>query len=760
MDEKEEFIRSLVRAGKTDAEISAALATWKPTGKPVVDPREAQVRALVKAGKSDAEITRLMMPSAAADATHATARPFDPIDSYDQTTGGPEKVRLAMMAAGTSEDQLRAAQQMMPNANVHMSSQGPAFTNAEGKNVLITPRTGQRMLTKEWWLNHKPNTADMVESVPDVFSAMSAIGASFVPGGIFARTGAAAAGNAVGQQASRLIAKGVNRLSGNGPAVDTRSAGDIAQEGLLDAAAGGVGELVGPMIPKVPGAIVGAGRAARVGAREYAGGAGAGGAATAAKEAFLGRGNTTLFGGVPSDLGEMMMRQGLEHQGAPVAPISVTSKSPAVRKAGMAVEQGLAGAPLTEAKNRTVSAIDQRMKDLFGFEGTPVPHDNVATVVRDAVKTNTRDFTDNINRLKSAAFDGPEGTKLVAPTNVRKVLAGMEKHVKEFPESRTPRFEAAIEQLQRVVTDAGDKGIPVRELKDIMSDVGEMQARAAKGMADGKAGVAGASGPLAQAYDALNTEVRTALGDTPAAKAFDGLNSLVRARRSQDNVAGEKVMQGALRGKNNLKSSMDLIMGNAPEATGARAIRLQELRRTTDTKTWGSLRASRLAMLGREAGENSPFTVQKLADDLGAFSEREQAAWGLSETQRKNLKEMHAITKEIAERGLPAVGGSTNNALYVIGKVSAASTVVTATGSPLAGLGALAAAQGLQSGIARALASPTLGRWLTTTMRVVEKNPRALAAQLGRLAALKKTHKELAPDIDGILMEFEKDQQN
>lgn len=710
----------------------------------------------------------------------------NPLQDYDQTSGGPEKVRIAIAAAGTPKDAYDVASRMLPGRNVHMTKMGLAYTADDGTLTLLKPLTSARLgnpkaFAKKMLGENPMSGADMVESVPTLFNALAAVTAAGGPAGLPARALLAGSANLAGQQAAKLAQKGVDRAVNETAAPDSRTHAERLSGGAADFAVGAGGEVGAWAIPRIPRAVVGAGRGMRVGARV----GGEKGVVEGAKAGWdAARGNVarrpvTVFGGVPNETADAMMRLGITRPGVgkvpgPAAPLNVLTDNAPVARIGDALEQGLGGGALTRAKVATVQGLDRTAADLAAREGRVLPTDRMARTARDHVlKPNSRNFTNRVAELKRTAFDGPEGQAIIQPQGLLQLHQQMQTLVAQYPRLRKGRYAAALGQLDNLAKTVAEKGgVPVFELKNMAQDIGELVNKMKTGTAlKGKAGKAGAGRTLQETYDAFNTEVRTALGDTPAGEALDQMNALVRGRRGLDNPANERIVQRALRAKDTGQASLDLLVGKGPDVSGARAGRIADFRRTTNAKTWDNMRASRLNMVGRDA--QGAFDPQRFATELADMSDAELRAWGFGVSQRKNLRELQKVSQAIGERGMPSVAGSTNNALYVMNRVSsaamngvtrgggaaAAGTVVAAgTNNPLLGLGTAVGFQAVQTGLARAMASPTLGRWLTTTMRTVDRNPKALGSMLARLAAMRMTHKALAPDIDAILASFEEEQ--
>ncbi len=727
----------------------------------------------------------------------------NPLRDYDRTTGAPARVRVALSAAGSPEDQLATLKRFYPDA--HRAPNGAlAFTN---------PETGKKTLVNERWGAGKFlgfSAGDLAASAPVVGEVGGAVAGSVAggPAGPVTRVAGGALGFAGGKKVGEIIAKIADRATNEQPAQDTRTFRDQAVETLLDIPQGAMFEMGGMLVPRVPGMVAGAVRGARQGGRvasnamRVARETGDFGAALRA--ASRGEGalpETTIFGGVPDPVADAMMRRGMTRQGAtgmldegPSATLPVLSpEGSAVNRAGNALEQTFAGGPLAAAKHTAESQLDEGMRTLSEtIAGGPGTVPTTRTTAQSAARVQQA-VIDDLERknvqLLQRAFDGVEGQQVIQPARVEALLQRMDDIVandplaaKRFDPARTALREImeASKGTERLVPDPlgvidpatgavrmvkvqGPPGVTVSSLRGALSDLGADLGQMRRGTFSGHTSDK-AIGQMERAYAELTEEVGAALGKpTPGITLDDVLAGkgtardawdMQRAMIAESHNAANPVRQEAMtrmvkQGK--LKQSLDFVLKSDPIEQEAR---LRALRRTADPEDWRNLQSFAISRLGRDAQGN--FTPQAMVRQFNKMTPESQAAL-FDADQLRALKDFALIAERFAKNPLSA-RGSVNNALYVFNQMAGiplagagawAGGSAGGAGAAIAGAAAAPAALfGVENVAARWLSNPALTRWLTTTYRAVERNPNAWRAQLGRLLTLKQTNPEFADAID------------
>lgn len=742
--------------------------------------------------------TALARMGSASDATRTPASPRSPIEDIDQRTGAPDRVRLAIAAAGSDADRLAVARRLLPG--VQETPMGLAFTREDGTLTLIEPGAFSRVA--DFLTGKRPISAtDVATSLPDVLGLAGNIAggaAGAAAGGVPGAVVGGGAGNVAGRGAGSLLVRAANRLFGE-ETQDTRAPGTILAEGAGDFVAGAAGEIVGPAAKRIlPG----------------------GGAMSSlvddARSLVRGAGNVRrgLAGGPP-----VAAPAARTATGAPVEPVAqaalardipitlpMVSESPTVQGLAGVVRNAPTGAAMRRAEKAGLEAVDRRLTDLAaGIHPNKAPLTKAETgaagrrAVESARASYDAELRRRLDRVETAV--GGAEARFDAP-NTRGLLDELRAEVAKDPETLGPQMGATIKRLEQVVADAGKgaeevatglldaagnpitrtettapAGIRFSTLRSLRSALFKEADNVPTGEAPGMQ-----SQLLKRASSALEADIAAAVESKgiDAQNAYRSTNRFIRLNReTAGNPASLKVLDRIIEKETDEQVYQALA---APGRSQARL--LGKVRRGSTPEEWDALASGALYQLGRPNTGAAGAEVYGASFDPALFMRQwGDRATGMTDASkailfggerfaplRAELDALVPVIRRFEQAGVsPATAGNlgsqggfgqfllsplgwANTAAGTAGATAAALTGAGPAGIALGGVGSMVALNMGAAATARLWTNPRYLRWLKTALPAAERSTRENAVRtfgghLGRLWALSKNDDQLRSDV-------------
>lgn len=669
----------------------------------------------------------------------------------DRRTGAPANVRAAVGAAVTPDDRLATLRKFYPDArpegddnfvfNDPRHGGRPTLYNEENRHILGIPI---------------PSMGDIVSVGPEAAEALGgAMGvagatASAVPTGgtsLVTVPAAAGLGAAAGREAYGLLAQ---RALGT---EDTRPLPQHLTDTAITAGVNAVGQRVGELAGKGIDALAGTvNRYVRSGAADT-------GAAALRDFANLGVQPPTA-GTVTGNRTSQIIESAL-------------SNTPG----GATIMQRAADQSLSDLRG-AADDIAQRIATGDGANpsGAVRTPQGVGETLKSAAEGAGDRFNDRILSKLAPALDTAVGTDTrVAVNNAREMADGLKAAIAAAPETRQPQLQAALDELEGVISDATAKGRTVTvgpepglggpaagnpqpiQYTEITRNPGIpfrilREARTALGRALDAPDVSGytpkAEAALRKVYGQLNDDIYSAAkaAGPDAEKALATHDRYIRLNRNINLPTIQKIVD-----QQTDEQAFKYAMGLAKDGGS----RLFALRRNSRPEEWDVVSSSVFGRLGR--ANPGAQGASELGDEAGDFSINTFLTnWNkLAPEARKALfqgtrysqivPEMETLGR-VAERMKDAQkmanpSGTARNMLAAAGIGAAANEAIN--GDPKN------AALGLAAGViaprvaAKVMTNPQVIRWLAQGARIPMSDPNAVTAHLGRLAAIAEAEPEI-----------------
>lgn len=376
-----------------------------------------------------------------------------------------------------------------------------------------------------------------------------------------------------------------------------------------------------------------------------------------------------------------------------------------------------------------------------------------------------------IGDLISATRDGGR-VQPVALTSLRDQLAS---ELSQAPQSRLAALRPALQQLQRIISDAGDQGLDFRTAMSLRTDLGKMMADTAPGGVDPSVGGPG----LRRIYDALREDLLRTAGNADIAnqavargngvpppaslytrlRAFDDAVTDLRAGGGAQTVLERLAKQAGTDGLQG-KLTIEALLAKPNET---RAL-IAGLERNGEQEAANQLRASIINDIGRAKpgaqnadGDvfsfNTFLTNYNRARDGGALDAIFPDASRVDRRALDNIAEVASRIK--ASRAGDNTSHTAGTYATLTGLAGAGGAVGYATGDKELGPGTIG---GALAGVvlplvsARMLATPSIARWLSRTLSAAETGVTTnLGGHLGRLASMKVEDAATQAELDKLL---------
>jgi hypothetical protein len=619
--------------------------------------------------------------------------------SIDRVTGALADERNVVGSARNPGDKLATARQYYPDAQPY----------GDDNILFMNPRTGRPTLFNPPGLD----VGDVASVTGEISEVMGGIAGGIA--GLPAGPVGALAGVGFGAAATREVHDlYMNRLFGT---QDTRGGGERLVDAGVTAAMNTAGQKVGEVAGK---AISG------------------------------------VFGPMSQSL-----RKGVAPGGPEAlddfAAVGVTPRTPGAvtgNRGAQMIEQGLANTPaaasvMQEAAERTIGEFETAAEAVARSFGPRRTVEGVGETVAQGSKAAGMRFKTRREALDEA-IEAAVGADVPVPVqNAKTMLATMQAELAKAPETASPRLQDAIAELEKVIADAANGGIPFKSLR---------QARTALGLALDRPDVSGYSvkgqAALRRAYDALSDDIIAGAdaAGPEAGKALRLHDRYVQFNRNVNLPTLDKID----------KAGTDVQAWKIVES-GSRdsGQMLARMRRNLTPEEWDVVAGSVMSRLGKAPAGQQGAT--ELGEESGRFSissfmrnynnlapEARKALFGGSRYAdlEAPLNALLRVGERLKDADRMANSSGTARVLGAVGLLSGVGNVFFTGGGALETAGALGGLVVAPRVAARLITSPRFVRWLARAGNIgLNQGENALAGHIGRLVTIAEAEPEIREDV-------------
>ncbi len=642
--------------------------------------------------------------------------------NVDRHSGAPAIVRTAVGSVSKPEDRLLTLQQYYPDA----------FQYGEDNYVFSNPDTGKLTL-------YNPKGLDIGDAASVAREGVQMVG-STVGAVIGAGLGLAASAPSLGTAAPVTVTAGGIAGSGIGGATagsafdmmlnafgltkDTRTtpekALDYAGEAAVFAAADGAGRVV------MKGAKM-AGSAIKTKAK-------------------------SIIGSNPAS--QNLLKQ---FQSFGIQP----SASLITDNAGMArLEAGLQQSPITaetmvkQAENivqQTRLAVDKTISEV----GTPLSKQGAGEVIQKAAINAAERFNFRQEKLYTDVFDMIGGDTPVSVNAANQLLTELKTQVSMAPRSLSKTLNPAINQLEAIVADASDGGIPFSALRNVRTAIGRDLATP---MLSGSTGAQNEA--MKRIYGALTEDLSAAASST-SGEAAKRLATADRYTRIWSNTAKDTMQKIA--NFDAEERAFTFAMNGAKDGGSS----LNRLRRNFTEEEWDTVAASVLNKLGdatpgMQNAAGDAFSINTFLTNWNRLSpEAKTALFGGKRyaAQREALEKLTGLMDRIKSvsrfNNFSNTAGAMQTQLLLTGLGGATGYIYTGnyTGA-LAGVGAALTPRMA----AKLITNPRFVEWLAEPLATNSAGKGVSAAShISKLAVIAKEEPEIRTEIHEYMKKLKED---
>ena len=385
-----------------------------------------------------------------------------------------------------------------------------------------------------------------------------------------------------------------------------------------------------------------------------------------------------------------------------------------------------------------IKETEAAVEKLVSKIGTPKTDIGAGGTVTSAAEKAGARMTEKFGKIYDDVFEVVGDTTRVRVDSLRELRVNLQAQLKQSPASRKGELGPAIQQLDNIIADAGESGVPFGAFRAIRTSLGRnikqphLSGKDASGNALDKLIWGALTDDMKATARAVGPKVARKLSE--ADKSFSAWKT--GAAKTLDKFLGFKSDEKAF--KAILTSAKD----------DARS--LQHLRKHFDADEWDTVVASTLQKMGMNGEKfDSNLFLRNWSKNISPEAKKILFANGRYGTMHKDLNELTKVMESL--KGVDAVANRSNtframvtySLLSALGTGAGAAASGDVTGATLGLTGTILGGVVAPRTAARLVTSPRFIKWLSTPIA----GPKGLGAHFGRLLAIGKGEPELRDAI-------------
>jgi hypothetical protein len=389
---------------------------------------------------------------------------------------------------------------------------------------------------------------------------------------------------------------------------------------------------------------------------------------------------------------------------------------------------------LQEATERALGQLDEAASNTARGFGPAHGTQETGGTIKSAAKAASDRYAARRIQLDEAVEAKIGKDTRVPVKNAETLRAELQAELAKGSKSERKRLDAAIQELDDVLADAGDQGIPFSTLRKIRTRLGQDLDRP-----DSTGYLPGAQDALRKVWGAVRDDIRAAAEANGAKRELGLHDRYVRFNREVNLPTLDKIEKF-----NADEEAYKFAVGQMKEGGS----RLMTLRRNFRPQEWDEVASTVVDRLGR-SGADDEFSAARFLTQYGKMApEARNALFSGTryEAVRPDLDRLVRVSEAIKKAdSVKNYSNTAKTLIYALGGAGFVGNLYE--GDTTGAVKTVAAAVVAPRVAAKLMTSPNFVRWAANAASMVKDNPNSLTAHLGRLVAITEAEPELKQDV-------------